>query len=249
MGARSVRPSSVDRQFRALRGELAVILLVSASSTLAVRGVLEVGGEESPAVRDALDFVLTSIGELHFRTRDEVSHRPRHQYVAGSGRLRHPGCDVNRDAADVISPMFDFPRYARQRGLRARGPAWLLAWRGQAVAHGLVRHVDAVLGLRVSRLRHLDHETPSRAAKVCHQVDAERDKDRGWLRRTTSVNACQRRISDHTERRARTRNSDSGARTEPAFCAWSATSAYVPIGTRSSDVVASFGATVWGVRS
>ena len=64
--------------------------------------------EEQPAPRYPPEFVLTPIFEDQIRSENEVLDRARYEDLAGCGLARDPGCNVNSNAADVITTYLNF---------------------------------------------------------------------------------------------------------------------------------------------
>ncbi len=59
-------------------------------------------GKQSPGTGDALELVVTAVGELDSRPGDQVDHGARDQYLARVGQAGHPSTDMDGDAAEVV---------------------------------------------------------------------------------------------------------------------------------------------------
>ena len=76
---------------------------IASASRRSTCGLLQVGGEEPPALGQTLEVVLPTIGKPDLRTRNEVGNGSRHQHLIGPCGRCHPCRDVHGDAAYIVS--------------------------------------------------------------------------------------------------------------------------------------------------
>src|SRR5437879_3818137 len=95
---------------------------IPSASRRSTCGLLQVGGEEPPALGQPLEVVLPTIGKPDLRTRNEVGNGSRHQHLIGPGGRGHPCRDMHGDAADIVSAKLDLSRMHPCSDLEAQAP-------------------------------------------------------------------------------------------------------------------------------